>query len=299
MRHVGLLVTQTHGPDEALVLDGPPGELGPDKRWLCNHALPALLLRLCTRLDNLEHFILGDTLDLWQRHAELGRLFGALLLDGRGKRLGRVGRLAVEKVGGQRLGRWLRRRRRLELLRFVRLERLLELDLFGVPLFGVQFGAETRQVLGIFGDFVALTSNALTPGEGGLVCAPGAVGGGGGDRTCALQNRDWRERDVSRCTRIVDDGGRWGGLCDLPATMLLRPPFDIPKCRASALGSLRWRRNHRQWMAVVVVGRAMAYSFWGYKFRKSSSQHFSILRSSGTTPPSLGQPYHIGDASGG
>ena len=48
---VGLLVTQTHGADEAFVFDGPSGEIGPDKGRLCDDTLPALLGDLLSGFD--------------------------------------------------------------------------------------------------------------------------------------------------------------------------------------------------------------------------------------------------------
>lgn len=43
------------------------------------------------------------------------------------------------------------------------LERLAQLDLLGVALFGIEFGAETYEVLRILGGFVAFTGSLLTP----------------------------------------------------------------------------------------------------------------------------------------
>lgn len=185
MRNIRLLVTQTHRPDESLVLHRPSRELRPDERRLGDHPLPTLLPRLFTGLDDLEHLILGDSLDSRQRHRELGGLLSTLLLDGGGERFRGVGLLTVEQVRREGLGGGLGRRGRLERFLLVRFERLLELDLLVVALLGVEFRAEAVEVLRIFGGFVAFTCGALAPGCG---VRSGAVRRRTGVRTCAPRN---------------------------------------------------------------------------------------------------------------
>jgi hypothetical protein len=48
---------------------------------LKNMGSRTLLVGLLSGLDNLEHLILSDTPDLWQRHAELGRLLLPLIFN--------------------------------------------------------------------------------------------------------------------------------------------------------------------------------------------------------------------------
>lgn len=78
---VGLLVTETHGADEAFVLDGASREIGSDKCWLGDDALPALLVHLLTGLDDLEELLLADTLDLGDGDREASGLLGTLALN--------------------------------------------------------------------------------------------------------------------------------------------------------------------------------------------------------------------------
>ncbi|KAI6759013.1 hypothetical protein HG531_014009 [Fusarium graminearum] len=85
---VGLLVTETHGADEALVLGVASSEVGSDKGGLGDHALPGLLLDLLSGLDNLEHLLLADTADLGQGDGKLGSLLGSLVLDSTAESLG-------------------------------------------------------------------------------------------------------------------------------------------------------------------------------------------------------------------
>lgn len=47
-----------------LHINGAAFDLRTESR-LCDHSLPALLLCLLARLDNLEHLLLRDTSDLW------------------------------------------------------------------------------------------------------------------------------------------------------------------------------------------------------------------------------------------
>lgn len=102
VRDIGLLVTQTHGPNKPLVLDGSSREIGPDKRGLGDHSFPTLLRSLLPRLDDLEHLILSNTADFRKRHAELGGFLITLVLDGRGEGFGGCGIRAVEQVVGER-----------------------------------------------------------------------------------------------------------------------------------------------------------------------------------------------------
>lgn len=158
---IGLLVPQTHGPDEPLVLDRSAGEVVPDEGRLRDHALPRLLGRLLARLDHLEHLLLADTSDLGQRHGELGRLLGALVLDRAGQRLG-VGRLrTVEQVVGERGGRRLLGRRGLDILLLLRLDALPHLDLLRMALLVVELGPQAAQVLRILRLLVEFTGLAL------------------------------------------------------------------------------------------------------------------------------------------
>lgn len=78
---VRLLVTETHGADEAFVLDWASGEIGSDECWLGDDALPALFVHLLARLDNLEKFLLADTLDLGDGDRETSGLLGTLALN--------------------------------------------------------------------------------------------------------------------------------------------------------------------------------------------------------------------------
>lgn len=161
LRDIGLLVTQTHRPDETLVLDRSPGEVATDKCGLGDHPLPRLLVRLLARVDDLEHLLLTDTLHLGQGHRELGRLLSTLILDSTGQSLG-VGRLrTVEQVLGQRgLGR-LVGGGGLDVLFLLCLDALAHLDLLGMTLLLVQLGPQAAQVLGILRLFVRFTGLAL------------------------------------------------------------------------------------------------------------------------------------------
>lgn len=158
---VCLFVSQTHGPDEPLVLDGASGEIGTDESGLGDHSLPALLGSLLSGLDDLEHLLLGDTPDLGKWDGELCGLFITLVLDGRGQGLGVLLLRSVEQVGGQRgVGR-LGGLVGLDVALLVGLDLLLHLDLLLVALLLVQLGPQTAQVLCIFGLLVAFTGGAL------------------------------------------------------------------------------------------------------------------------------------------
>lgn len=123
-------------------------EILADKRRLGNHALPALLLRLLARVDDLEHLLLGDAADLREGHGEAGGLLGALVLDGGADCLGRGGVLAVEQVGGHGVGRVVLGGGALDVALLVGLDLLAHLDLLLVPLLGVHLGPQAAQVLG-------------------------------------------------------------------------------------------------------------------------------------------------------
>jgi hypothetical protein len=116
---------------------------------------------LLSGVDNLEHLLLTDTLDLGQRDGELGSLLVTLILDSTGEGLG-VGLLrSVEQILGQRsLGR-LVGRGRLDVLFFLGLDALLHLNLLLVALLLVQLGPQTTQVLRIVGLLVSLTGLTL------------------------------------------------------------------------------------------------------------------------------------------
>lgn len=158
---IGLLVTQTHRPDESLVLDGPTSEVVTNKGGLGNHTLPRLLVGLLSGVDNLEHLLLTDTLNLRQGNGELSSLLRTLILDSTGQSLGIGSLRTVEQVLGQRsLGR-LVGSSRLDVLLFLCLDALLHLNLLLVTLLLVQLGSQTSEVLGIVGGLVALTSLTL------------------------------------------------------------------------------------------------------------------------------------------
>lgn len=154
---IGLLVTQTHGANETLVLDGATSEVVSNESRLGDHTLPGLLVGLLSSVDNLEHFLLTDTLDLRQRNSEFGSLLITLILDGAGEGL-RIGFLrSVEQVLGQRsLGRLIGCGR-LDILLFLSLDALLHLNLLLVALLLVQLGPQTTQILRIVGLLVSLT----------------------------------------------------------------------------------------------------------------------------------------------
>jgi len=156
-----LLVSQTHGPDKPLELGCPPREVGSNESRLGDNPLPRLLGRLLARLDHLEHLLLGDAPDLGQRHAELGRLLGPLVLDLRRQGLGVGGAGAVEQVRRDRVRGLLLGGGALDVALLVRLDRLAQLDLLVVPLLGVEFGPQAAQVLRILRRLVALSRRLL------------------------------------------------------------------------------------------------------------------------------------------
>ena len=161
MCDVGLLVTQSHGPDEALVLDRSTREAWTDKSRLSDHPLPALLLRLLSRLDNGEHFLLGNTLDLGQRDREPGSLFITLLLNGRREGFGILLVAAVQEICGKRVGGWLGCFVGFDVAFLVCADLLLHLDLLLPALLGVQLGPQTTEVLRFLRGIVSFTGNLL------------------------------------------------------------------------------------------------------------------------------------------
>lgn len=161
MGDVCLFVAQAHGADEALVLDGAAGEAGADKGGLCDHALPALLGGFLARLDDAEHLLLADALDLGQRHAEARGLFVALLLDGARQGLGVLLVAAVQQVLRQGLGAGLGGLGRLDVALLVGADCLLHLDLLLAALLGVQLGAQAAVVLRLLAAIVALSRDPL------------------------------------------------------------------------------------------------------------------------------------------
>lgn len=96
--NVGLLKAQAHRANKALIFGGLSGEALANIGDLGNHAFPLLFLTLA-RLNNLEHLVLGNGPDLWERDVPLARLFLALLLEGVAEDLGAGLLGAVEEVG--------------------------------------------------------------------------------------------------------------------------------------------------------------------------------------------------------
>lgn len=112
-------------------------------------------------MHNLEHLLLGDTLDLRQRHSEPSRLLGSLVLDGRTQSLGGCGVVSVEQVGGDGVRRLLVGGGGLDVALLVGLDLLAHLDLLLVSLLGVHLGAQSTEVLSLLGGVVALTGGLL------------------------------------------------------------------------------------------------------------------------------------------
>lgn len=161
MSDVALLVTETHRTNESLVLDWATCEIWSDEGWLGDHALPSLLRSLLSGLDNLEHLILSDTADLWQRNAELRSLLISLVLNSGGQSLSVRWVGTVEEILRKWCGRWLGWGGRLDVALLVGLDLLLHLDLLVVTLLLVELGAETSELLCVLGLLVALTGGAL------------------------------------------------------------------------------------------------------------------------------------------
>jgi hypothetical protein len=104
---------------------------------------------LLSGVDNLEHLLLTDTLDLRQGNSELGGLLITLILDSTGQGLGVGGLRSVEQVLGQRGLGGLVGGGGLDILLFLLLDALLHLDLLLVTLLLVQLGPQASEVLGI------------------------------------------------------------------------------------------------------------------------------------------------------
>jgi len=161
MRDVRLLISQTHGPNEALILDRSTREPWANKCRLSNHAFPALLRRLLSRLNHTEHLLLADTLDLGQRDGKAGGFLIALLLDGAGQGLCVLLVAAVEQVLRQGFGGGLGGFGGFDVALFVGADCLFHLDLLFAALLGVEFGAQAAVVLRLLGAIVAFTRDAL------------------------------------------------------------------------------------------------------------------------------------------
>lgn len=158
---MSLLVPQTHGSNKPLELWCSACKVRSDESGLRDDPLPRLLGRLLSRLDDLEHLLLSNTPDLGQRHAELGRLLGPLVLDLGGQGLGVGGVRSVEQVRGDGVRGLLLGGGALDVALLVRLDRLPELDLLVVPLLGVQLGPQAAEVLRIFGGLVPFAGGLL------------------------------------------------------------------------------------------------------------------------------------------
>ena len=166
MRHVGLLVSQSHGSNEPLHLHRLSSESLSNKRGLVDHSLPTLAL-LRTRLDDLEHLFLCNPSDFGQRHAVLGRLVLSPLLDTARQGLGIPLTLSVQQVGGQSSLLGSRIVRLLDVSLVVCLEGLFELNLFGMSFGVVQLGLDSVKLLSYGRVFVRFTGSSLsTAGRG-------------------------------------------------------------------------------------------------------------------------------------
>lgn len=161
MCHVGLLVTEPHRTDETLVLDRPSREVGAHEGRLGHHALPTLLVRLLASMHNLEHLLLGNTLDLGQGHGEPSSLLGSLVLDGGTQSLSGCGVVSVEQVGGDGVCRLLVGGGGFDVALLVGLDLFAHLDLLLVPLLGVHLGAQTAEVLSLLRGVMTLTGGLL------------------------------------------------------------------------------------------------------------------------------------------
>lgn len=161
MCHIRLLVTETHGPDEAFVFYGSASEARSDEGWLCDHALPRFLVGLLSGVDDREHLLLADALDLGKRNRETGGLLVALLFDGtrKGLRVFLVG--AVKQVLRQGLGGGFGRFGRLDVALFAGTDLLLHLDLLDSSLLRVLLGPQSAQVLCLLTGLMTLSGNTL------------------------------------------------------------------------------------------------------------------------------------------
>lgn len=162
MRHVGLLVSQSHRPDEPLHLHGLSGESLSNKGGLVDHSLPRLAL-LRSSLDDLEHLLFGNSPDLGQGHAVLGRLVLSPLLDTARQGLGILLPLSVQQISRQSTLSSGGIVGLLDVPFVVCLEGLFELNLFGVSFSVMQLGFDTVQLLGDGGVLVRFTGGTFTP----------------------------------------------------------------------------------------------------------------------------------------
>jgi hypothetical protein len=72
-----LLITQSHGPNKALILYESSRKVWSKERRLGDHSLPAILRRHLSSLHHLEHLLSHNPPDLGQRYAELRSFFGS------------------------------------------------------------------------------------------------------------------------------------------------------------------------------------------------------------------------------
>ena len=161
MCHIRLLVAKTHWADEAFVLDGSTSEARTDKGWLRDHALPGLFVGLLSGVNNREHLLLADTLDLGKRDREAGGLLVPLLFDGARKSLCVLLVGTVEQVLGQGLGGGFGGLGSLDVALFAGADLLLHLDLLDSSLLCILLGPQSAQVLGLLTGLVAFSGNAL------------------------------------------------------------------------------------------------------------------------------------------
>jgi len=99
--HVGLLDTQTGGPDETFELWRLAGETVANEGALGDHTLPGLLALLAGG-DGLEDFILGNASDGRKRNVPLASLLLSLLLDHVAQHLAAVLLITVHQIGRER-----------------------------------------------------------------------------------------------------------------------------------------------------------------------------------------------------
>ena len=139
---IGLLVPQTHRPNESLILDRPSSKIRSHKRRLGDHSLPALLRSLLSSLHNLEHLLLTNALNLRQRHRELRSLLRSLVLD-RTDLTPSHWSLVTDQADSWAEACWTVRQGAADLTFFSSccLDRLLHLDLLLVSLLLVQLGS--------------------------------------------------------------------------------------------------------------------------------------------------------------
>ena len=167
-----------HGPHTPctthLELDGFSGESLSDKCSLVDHSLPALSL-VFTRLDDLEHFLLGDTPHFGQRHGILGRSILSAVLDSRTKSFcvlestsrnitAHLLTFTVKQIGRESALFDSSIVLLLDVSLVVRLERLFHLNLFRVSLGMVKLGLVSKHLLRLLRSSVDLSSGTLSPG---------------------------------------------------------------------------------------------------------------------------------------